>query len=145
MRSISQCFGENVRRLRLERDYTQEEFAKETGLSISFLQNIEYGKKWATPKTIRLLANTLRVSESELFRDCSQPSHPEPKEILLMIGRAFGILITEDLVTSLKTRVPPYRYTPLLNNMPPEITHELMERCQQKDWDWEEFRKRLSE
>lgn len=144
MKSISQCFGENVRRLRLEQDLTQEDFAKKAGLSISFLQNIEYGKKWAAPKTVKTLANALRVEESELFRDCAKKvTDPDPKDILLMISRAFGIAIPEQVFGSLKCRNPPYRYAALHDHMPHEISMQLLELCQRKDWDWEKFRAKL--
>lgn len=144
MKSISQCFGENVRRLRMERGFTQDEFAKKAGLSISFLQNIEYGKKWAAPNTIRALANALRVAEPELFRDCSVKTEPEPKEVLLMIGRAFGILITEDIAASLKVKTPPYAYASLHERMPHDISAQLMMLCESKDWDWNKFRERMA-
>jgi transcriptional regulator with XRE-family HTH domain len=145
MKSISQCFGENVRRLRTEQGFTQEEFSKKAGLSISFLQNIEYGKKWAAPKTIKILANALKVSESDLFKDCSKKSaEPHPKDVLLMIGRAFGVIIPEELAAGLKVKNPPYAYASLHEQMPHEITTQLMNLCQSKDWDWEKFRARMA-
>lgn len=144
MKPIAVCFSENLRRLRAERGFTQEEFAKKAGLSLSFLQNIEYGKKWTTPKTVKALANALRVSESELFRDCGESAEPDVKEILLFVARSFGIQLGDELKGSLTVRNPPYVYAALHEKMPHEIGMELTRLCQSKSWDWEKFRTRIA-
>lgn len=145
MRSISQCFGQNIRRLRLEQDLTQEEFAKKAGLSISFVQNIEYGKKWVAPKTVALLADALHVAESELFRDCAEPpAEPDPKDILLKVARALGFRLDERSLAKVNAgQASTYLFAELHERMPHDVGLELMERCQRDDWDWDEFRKKL--
>ncbi|MGE3262025.1 MAG: helix-turn-helix domain-containing protein [Bacteriovoracia bacterium] len=143
MKTVSECLGENIKRLRQERDLTQGEFAKRAKLSTSFLQNIEAGKKWVGPETITTLAKTLKVSESELFRDCAEKVSPDPKEILLVICRAFGFSLDQAAIATLKIRNPPATYMALYDSMPDEICLELTALCQQPKWDWEKFRKRL--
>ena len=144
MKSISQCFGENVRRLRLEQDLTQEEFARKAGLSISFVQNIEYGKKWVAPKTVALLADALGVAESELFRDCAEPApEPDPKDILLKVASALGFRLDERSLAKVQAGQAAYVYAELHERMPHDVGLELMERCKGDDWDWDAFRKKL--
>ncbi|MGZ3694606.1 MAG: helix-turn-helix domain-containing protein [Bdellovibrionota bacterium] len=141
MKTIAECLGENVKRLRQERDLTQGEFAKRAKLSISFLQNIESGKKWVGPKTITTLAKSLKVSETDLFRDCSAKVNPEPKDILLVLCRSFGFSLDESAIASLKVRNPPSNYSALYDSMPEHICVELTALCQKPKWDWEKFRK----
>lgn len=143
MKTITECLGENIKRLRVERGYTQEEFAKKAKLSGSFLQSIEQGKKWVGPKTINALARSLKVTESELFHDCARRPQPDHKEILFVIGRALGIQIEEKVFTAFKVRTPPFTYAALYESMPDEVFVELTRLCRDPKWDWERFRKRL--
>lgn len=143
MKPISECLGGNVKRLRQERDLTQQEFAARAKLSISFLQNIEAGTKWAGPKTINTLAKALKVSETELFKDCEEKPKPEPREILLVLCRSFGFSLDEQAISSLKVRNPPSAYAALYDAMPDHICVELTALCQEPKWDWEKFRKKI--
>ena len=144
MKSVSQCLGENLKRLRRERGLTQGAFAQAAGLSMSFLQNLERGKKWVGPKTVNVLARTLRVSEAELFRDCEhQAKAPDPKYILLMMGRALGLELTEEMVGAIEVRATPTPRFMIYELMPDHVCHELAELCRRPGWDWESFRKRL--
>ena len=145
MKSAAACLGENLKRLRLQQGFTQENFAKKAKVSISFLQNIEKGTKWVGPKTIAALARTLRVPESELFRDCGRESATDldAKQILLQLSRALGLPLEEAIVMKLKDRHPPAAYYPLYEAMPHEICIELIGLCTQPNWDWERFRARM--
>jgi transcriptional regulator with XRE-family HTH domain len=148
-KKISECLGENLRRLRVSRDLTQEDFAKLSGLSISFLQNIEYGKKWVGPNTIATLATSLDVTETELFRDCTSTNidpapQPDPKEILLLVTRVLGITLPATALPRAKLRKSFSAYYALYDTMPEDIGLELTRRCQEPEWDWEYFRQSLS-
>jgi transcriptional regulator with XRE-family HTH domain len=135
--------GEHIKRLRQERGYTQQTFAKRAKISQSFLQSIEQGKRWVGPKTITALARPLKVSESELFRDCAEKTRPDPKDILLLVGQAFGVIVDEKLVAAFRVRTPPHLYAALYDRMPDEIFHEFSAACQQPHWDWEKFRRKI--
>jgi transcriptional regulator with XRE-family HTH domain len=88
MKKISECLGENIKRLRKERKLTQIEFAQRANLSISFLQNIESGKRWVSPKTVTVLARALKVSESELFWDFDhKPSAIDSQAVLTLLSK----------------------------------------------------------
>ncbi len=63
-------FGLKVKHLRLQHQLNFADFAKQTGMSVSYLNEIEKGKKYPKPDKLRLIAGALGVSEEELL-------HPE--------------------------------------------------------------------
>jgi transcriptional regulator with XRE-family HTH domain len=67
MPNLRTQFGRRLRRLRLARDLTQERFAEQVGISVTFLGLIERGVNSPSFKTIEVIATTLKVSVSELF------------------------------------------------------------------------------
>jgi transcriptional regulator with XRE-family HTH domain len=147
-KNIQVCLGENVRRLRIERGYTQGAFSKAHGLSISFLQNIESGKKWVGPETIEKLAHAFQVSQSELFADCDLATKPDPKAALALICEAFGILIHEDEIRNAPMKRPSAHYARLFQAVPPTAETafvDLLENtCRHPKWEWENFENILS-
>lgn len=144
MKSIQICLGENIRKLRVERGFTQSQFAKKTDLSISFLQNIEAGKRWVGPETIATLAKTLKVSESELFLDCAQTLRPDPKEIVAFLCEAFGVILTKDIISKAPIKRPFAYYSPLYDSIPDEVGEDLVALCKHPQWDWGDFRSSLT-
>ncbi len=58
--------GRNVRRLRLERGLTQEQFADASGFSQQYLSDLERGRRNPTVVTLFELADTLGASHIEL-------------------------------------------------------------------------------
>ena len=60
-------FGERLRKLRKERHLTQEELSKKTGIAKQTISNTETDRSYPESETIRLLANVLQVSTSELL------------------------------------------------------------------------------
>ncbi len=124
MQSIAEIFGKNVRRLRQERNLTQSTLASQAGLSLTFLQNIEAGRRWVGTESIAELARCLEVSECDLFqppaaagskasrakaappgaRAKARTPHPEPKEVLVLIGRALGYDVPDSLLKTLKRK-----------------------------------------
>ena len=59
-------FGLKVKQLRLEQKMSFADFSKETGMSVSYLNEIEKGKKYPKEDKIRILAKALHVSFDEL-------------------------------------------------------------------------------
>lgn len=139
MKKITDCLGENIRRLRLERGLTQAELAQEAGVSTGFLHNIEGGKRWVGPKTIALLARTLKVPEPDLFTDCDARAAIDPKDVLRLMCEAFGIQMSPEQIRALKVRAPYSFYSTLNSSMPAEVCAELTRLCQSPDWDWQAF------
>lgn len=60
--------GENLKRIRIEKNISQTEIAKALDVDRSFVSNIENGKTNPTLSTITNLAKVLGVSASELLK-----------------------------------------------------------------------------
>ena len=60
-------FGQNVRRLRAERGFSQESFADHVGLHRTYVGDIERGLRNVALRNIVKIANALDASPSELF------------------------------------------------------------------------------
>lgn len=59
----------NIKRLRKEAGLTQEGFAEKSGISISFLKDIERGESLGTAATLDAIADGFKVPIAELFAD----------------------------------------------------------------------------
>lgn len=64
---IRRRLGQNVSRLRRERELSQEDFAFESGLHRTYISGIERGVRNPTVLVIQKLANALAVSPATLF------------------------------------------------------------------------------
>lgn len=60
-------FGKTLRKLRLERGYTQETLAMEVDLDRTYIGGIERGERNPSLKVILRLAHCLGVEPAELF------------------------------------------------------------------------------
>lgn len=60
--------GQNVRRIRLEKGLTQEQFCELSGFSQQYVSGLETGRRNPTIVTIYELATALSVSHLELVR-----------------------------------------------------------------------------
>lgn len=64
--------GGNIRRLRLERDMSQEDLAFEAGINRAYLSTVENGKRNISIDNIIAVANALTVDPRELLRPLDQ-------------------------------------------------------------------------
>ena len=67
MKSEAEKLGENLKRIRTEKDISQVDVARSLGVSRGFVSNIESGKTNPTLATIARLANAVGVSSDELL------------------------------------------------------------------------------
>ena len=67
--------GQNVRRIRLEKSLTQEEFCDISGFSQQYVSGLENGRRNPTVVTVYELAKALGVSHIDLL----QPPSPRHK------------------------------------------------------------------
>jgi transcriptional regulator with XRE-family HTH domain len=67
--AVRKQLGRRVRELREKRDWSQEELSHRSGLARSFTGAIERGEKDLRITTLVKLANTFRISVSELFKN----------------------------------------------------------------------------
>jgi transcriptional regulator with XRE-family HTH domain len=63
----AKIFGEGIRRLRKERDWTQEDLADAASLTATYVGQIERGDKVPSLTVVLKLARGFRVSPSELL------------------------------------------------------------------------------
>jgi transcriptional regulator with XRE-family HTH domain len=69
----AEIFGSTIRRLRLERGWTQEHLAHAAGLTTTYVGQLERGVKVASLTVVLQLARGLRVSPSDLLEDFTPP------------------------------------------------------------------------
>lgn len=61
-------FGERIRSLRLERGWSQEQFAEECGFHRTYIGMIERGERNPSLININVFAETFKMSISELLK-----------------------------------------------------------------------------
>ncbi len=64
--TMAETIGERIRRLRLDRGWSQSQLAWLTDLSTAAISRIEAGNRKPTKRTIRDISRALSVSEAEL-------------------------------------------------------------------------------
>lgn len=80
--------GERIKRLRLERKMTREKLAEEAELSVSFLYEIETGKKSFSAYTLGNLAKALDVNMDYIVYGEMEPEEGEnPLQIQKVLTR----------------------------------------------------------
>jgi len=66
-KSIYKTIGNNIKLFRRKEKLTLNELSKKTGISPSFLSNIESGLKQPTLLTLEKIANALKINITSLF------------------------------------------------------------------------------
>ena len=67
MSNSAKKLGENIRRIRLEKDMTQGDLCRKLEVDRAYMSNIESGKKNPTLSTIERIAKALGVTINELL------------------------------------------------------------------------------
>ena len=65
---VQQALGQQIRKLREKKKWSQEDFAARSGLHRTFVGNIERGLKNATLLTLLMISQALGIKVSELLR-----------------------------------------------------------------------------
>lgn len=78
--NLRQRLGLNVRRLRKERELSQERLSLLSGLSRAYVSSVETGRRNATLDTLEILARTLGVEGWELIRSPTEFDASVPPE-----------------------------------------------------------------
>jgi len=68
MKNILNQFGENLKKLRKERNLTQKEFALKSGLHINYIGMIERGERNPSLINLEIIAQALNISLSDLMK-----------------------------------------------------------------------------
>jgi len=72
MSTLRITFGKNLRRIRRQKDFTQEQLAEAAEISVEFLSNIERGINAPSFETLEKLASVLGVPVKTFFDIDSQ-------------------------------------------------------------------------
>ena len=91
-----QMVGEQIRKARRLRGMTQERLAEQSGLSFSYISDVERGTRNISLESLGKIINALGVKPAQLFEDIDEiPEHSRNGELHSNI---------EDLVTLLSDR-----------------------------------------
>lgn len=89
--------GLNIRMFRKKEKLKLEELAKKSGISTSFLSNIEKGSRKPTLETIEKVANALGIGIAGVFSDKLSLSYlPEENSVTLEIMKIVSSKVLED-------------------------------------------------
>lgn len=66
MQDVQKHVGRNIRKLRLQKGFTQDAFADRAGLNRSHMGEIERGESNLTIQTLKIIADALRVKIVDL-------------------------------------------------------------------------------
>jgi transcriptional regulator with XRE-family HTH domain len=69
MRRLGEVFGSNVRRLRQARKLSQEALADSVGLAVTYVGQIERGRRNPTLAVVERFAAALKVDALDLLRE----------------------------------------------------------------------------
>ena len=61
-------FSANLKKYRKRVNWSQITLAKQAGTSVNFINDIEAGKKWASPATMVKIANVFNIEVYELLK-----------------------------------------------------------------------------
>jgi transcriptional regulator with XRE-family HTH domain len=64
---IKAILGKNIKRFRAKRKLSQLQLAVKTGLTHNFINDLENGKKWLSPKTLSKLSKVLVTEPYQFF------------------------------------------------------------------------------
>lgn len=85
--NIKKQLGIKIKRLRIERGYSQEKFAEVIGIATRTLCGIETGKNFLTADTLEKIIQTLKITPEELFAvSQNRPAEELKEEMLEMIS-----------------------------------------------------------
>lgn len=74
MNRVQTLVSQNIKTHRMRRDLTQSELARATGLSQSFLVQLEKGTRFPSPESIERICIVLEIEPFELFLEKSAGS-----------------------------------------------------------------------
>ena len=67
-KELHKIFSSNIKRHRGRFKWSQVDLAKKAGVSINFINDLESGKKWASPATMLKIANVFNIEVYELIK-----------------------------------------------------------------------------
>jgi transcriptional regulator with XRE-family HTH domain len=97
---VRKLLGQNVKRFRTERGFSQATLAEKIDTSCNHISDIETGKYWVSSAYLAKLADTLEVEVFEFFK----PEEDVSKDVLATINKHLDI-ISESLKNSVEKSI----------------------------------------
>jgi len=72
-KELREIFYKNIKKFRVRNNWSQVILAQKAGISVNFINDIESGKKWASPATMIKIADALDVHVYELLKPPNLP------------------------------------------------------------------------
>lgn len=99
---IKEKLGQEIRRLRTSQGYSQEDFAKLSGIDRTYISSVERGKRNVSIENIEKIAKALNVTLSELFSF----NRPIQRTIILTVnGEQFILESNKELTKDIKGHI----------------------------------------
>lgn len=99
---IKSQLGQEIKKLRTARGYSQESFSKVCGIDRTYIADVEGGKRNVSIENIEKMANGLKVTLSELF----QFGTPVQRTIILNVnGENFLLESDSELTREIKNHI----------------------------------------
>lgn len=93
MKKKNEVFGGNLKRLREERNLTQDELSKMTGVSPKTISRLEKGQTWPNGSTVDSLLKIFNVPVSAFFTDhTNEPGSIDPNIISSISWKIYNLL-----------------------------------------------------
>ena len=67
-KELHRVFSSNLKEYRTVLNLSQVQLAKKIGLSVNFINDLEAGKKWASPASMIKIANVFKIEVYELLK-----------------------------------------------------------------------------
>lgn len=99
---IKEELGQEIRRLRTSQGYSQEDFAKVSGLDRTYISDVEQGKRNVSIESIEKIARGLNITLPELFSS----NRPIQRTIVLTVnGEQFILESNKELTRDIKDHI----------------------------------------
>ena len=96
MKGLKTVFGENVRKFRLLKKWSQAELAEKIEVSDAFLAHVERGTRGVSMETIELLARCFEIPYTALFEENSNSSE-NYSEVLFSLEKELKEKINKEI------------------------------------------------
>jgi len=73
-KELREIFHQNIKKFRVRNNWSQVVLAQKAGISVNFINDIEAGKKWASPASMIKIADALDVEVYELLKPPGLPA-----------------------------------------------------------------------
>jgi transcriptional regulator with XRE-family HTH domain len=103
----------NLKKLRKRQDWSQLELAKRANISMTFLSDIECGRKWPYPETLQNLAKALGAEVFEFFKPTENETNPPVEEYINRFSNDMVVAVENSVKNAVSAIARQYSGTPL--------------------------------